>query len=210
MTEKYPQGRLKIYHNTKSYLEWTYTWSKSQNATNEDARLILNMAIVWHYTDQTDSEPMEWTEEQIKSTIDQWLIIPANFQMNPEVKKYSDKLFATILENIWRNNLSIVHIRTYERVFSKAAMDIETAKIAGYLKLANIKTTIRPEILSFNGSSRKVPASHFACSIIIVIRSKATEEDISNFYVAKNQLDNKVTLLFELELENGKNWLKTG
>ena len=194
MSEKYPQGRLKVFHNTKSYLEWTYTWSKSDKASAEDAKLILNLAIVWHYLDQNQHSIPDWNETKLMELIEKWMAIPANFQLNPKVEKYSQQLLGAIIEKLWIENLSIIKIRHFERVFAKAAMDIETAKVAGYLKLANIKTTIRPEILSFNGSYRKIPASHFACSIIIVIRSKATEEDIANFYTAKNQLDNKVTI----------------
>ena len=193
--ERYPQGRLKVFNNTKSVLEWVYTWPKSEKSSAEDARLILNMAIVWHYLDQNLSPTPNWAENSIRKLVEKWMVIPANFMLHSKVERYSRKLFAAIFELLWSQNLSIVKIREFEKVFAKAALDLETARVAGYLKLAAIKTTIRPELLIFNGSQRKIPTSHFSCSIFIVIRSKATKEDISNFFAEKNNLDNKVRFI---------------
>lgn len=195
MFEKYPQGRLKVIQSSQSCLEWILTWPKSENHSNEDARLVLNMAIVWHYLDSNQSEVKNWTMENIKEAIPKWLDITTNFTVNSKVKRHSLGFLGGLLEYLWKTNLQIKIIRSFERVFYKAALDIESAKLAGFLKISVISTTIRPEILSFNGTTRKIPASHFMCSIFLVIRSKATSDDVTNFYTMKSHFENQVRYL---------------
>ena len=119
MFEKYPQGRLKVIQSTQSCLEWNYTWPKSENHSNEDARLILNMAIVWQYTDKVTSSS-KWTIDAINEAIPLWLNIPTNFTMDEKVQKYSKEFLNGILEHLWQSNLQIKLIRKFERVFHKA------------------------------------------------------------------------------------------
>ena len=192
MLEKYPQGRLKVIQTTPSCLEWIYTWPKSENQTKEDARLILNLAIVWQFIEACEEEIPIWSIEGVDAIVPCWMDIDTNFTLDPAVKKYSKIMLKSLIEHFWRTNLQIRSFRNYERLLNKAAMDIESSKVAGYLKIAVITTTIRPELLSFNGFTRKVPASHFACAVLIVIRSKATSNDVTNYYTMKNHLENKV------------------
>ena len=197
MLEKYPQGRLKVLQSSPSCLEWILTWPKTEDHSNEDARLILNLAIVWHYLDHNQSEIETWTLSSVQKAIPKWLNITTNFTVNPKVKRHSQGLLRGLLEHLWKTNLQIKTIRSFERVFHKAAMDIESAKLAGFLKISVISTTIRPEVLSFNGTTRKIPASHFMCSILLVIRSKATNDDVTNYYTLKSHYENKVRPLLD-------------
>ena len=194
MLVKYPQGRLKVIQTTPSCLEWIYTWPKSENQSKEDARLILNLAIVWQYIDSVDDDLPLWSIEGVDAVMPCWMDIDTNFTLNESVLKYTRIMFKSLLEHLWRTNLQMKTIRNYEMMLNKAAIDIESSKVAGYLKIAAITTTIRPELLSFNGFTRKVPASHFACSVMIIIRSKATSNDVTNYYTMKSHLENKVRL----------------
>ena len=196
MHEKIPQGRIKVVQTSLSCLEWIYTWPKTEGFENEDARLILNLAIVWHYIEHQHIKFNTWNIDAADAVIPCWMEIDSNFILDSEVKNYSNVMLKSILENFWKTNMQIQMIRKYEKMLNKAAVDIESATIAGFLKTSMVTTTIRPELLSFNGFTRKVPATHFACTVFIVIRSKATSEDVSNYFTMKSYLENKVNILY--------------
>ena len=84
-------------------------------------------------------------------------------------------------------NLNVNIMRKYADIFAKAAQDLESSSIAGFLKLSVIKYANIPSILSFNETSRKVTTRHFACTVMIVHRGKATSLDIENFYALYNK-----------------------
>ena len=206
MHEKYPQGRIKVIQTSTSCLEWIYTWPKAENFENEDSRLILNLAIVWHYIEHQTIDDPTWNIDVAEAVIPCWIEMDSNFTLNQSVRNYSNMMLKSILENLWQTNLQIQCIRKYEKLLNKAAIDIESAMIAGLLKISMITTTIRPELLSFNGFTRKIPATHFACAVFLVIRSKATSEDISNYYTMKSHIENKVRYI----VMKHYSWLKTG
>ena len=90
-------------------------------------------------------------------------------------------MLATFLNIMWLNQLNIEILRSFEDLLKKAAADIESATLAGFLKFAAIRESIKPEILIFNGAVRKTPKIHFACTVNITRRKHATGEDIRNF-----------------------------
>ena len=126
--------------------------------------------------------------------LDPWLSIPANFLLDKEVQEQSLRLLSNLIDQIWKNHLNIVILRQFKAVLRKAAADIESKVIAGCLKLAIMKTSILPEILTFGRETRKIPNKHYSCAILIIYRSKATSEDIENYYLMKNQAENQVII----------------
>ena len=199
MRDKFPQGRIKVIQTSPSCLEWVYSWPKSENYANEDARLLLNMAIVWHYLENNVDNQLTWSIEMVEAAIPSWLDLETNFTLNPMVKSFSKIMLKSLLEHFWKTNLQISIIRNFEKLLNKAAIDIESSKVAGFLKLSVITTTVRPELLSFNGFTRKIPASHYACNVFLVIRNKATSNDVSNYYTMKSHLENKVKIYCNID-----------
>ena len=89
-------------------------------------------------------------------------------------------------------------LEKFKSVIKKAAADFESTTVAGFLKVAVIKMATKPQILSFNGSCRKTIEKHFACSIMIVNRSRASSQDVENFFALRNEnggIDLKVSFI---------------
>ena len=180
------QGRIKIMQSSPAYLEMIHSWAKSDELLKDDPFLYINLTIVWFQVDQNKTKPMLWNEEALTSITQNWLEIPANFMVDEEVRAQTFRMLASLLNLFWTRNMNIHLIRSFHKTLKKAAADIESYCIAGFLKYAVVKPTTRPKLIDFNGSIRKVADAHFACTIIIVRRSKASCEDIENFFTVKN------------------------
>ena len=180
------QGRVKIVQSSVSSLEMIYSWAKIEELLPEDPSLFIDLSIVWFQVDQNQAEPMLWNKEALETVTKSWLNIPANFMVDKSVQHQSFRMLASLLNLFWIQNMDIKLIRSFKSTLKKAAADIESYFIAGFLKYAVVKPATRPRMLIFNGSVRKIPDMHFACTVIIIRRSKASCEDIENFFATKN------------------------
>ena len=180
------QGRIKVITSSSSALEMIHSWAKQDDLKHSDPMLFINLTIVWFQVDQNKCEVALWTEDTLRMTAKQWMDIPANFMSNDMMRQKSYDMLASLINLFWRKHMSIELIRTFESVLKKAAADIESYLIGGFLKYAVVKSSTKPRTLSFNGSLRKTSDLHFACSVLIVRRSKASSEDVENFFALKN------------------------
>ena len=194
------QGRLKVVSSSKSCLNWIFTWPVTDLIEVDDSNLIIDWAIIWYIVNLNDLEPDQWTSEVATEVSNEWMKIPTNSFVDATVKSYTLKFLANLLNLFWMNNLNIHIIRQFKLVLRKAAADFEATTVAGFLKLAVIKNTTRPETLIFNGTSRKTPTNHFACSVQLVYRSKASSLDIENYYAALNDNGGVEIKVFIFEL----------
>ena len=186
MDQNVPQGRVKLVASSPSYIEMIHSWSKHDKLERDDLALYINLTIVWFQVDQNKSKPALWKEDILRSITDQWMDIPANFMLNDQVRSQSFRMLASLLNLFWSEHMNIHLIRSFKLVLHKAAADIESHQIAGFLKYAVVKPSTKPETILSNGSIRKIVAMHYSCTVIIVHRSKASCEDIENFYAVKN------------------------
>ena len=180
------QGRIKIVQSSASTLEMIHSWAKLDDLLPEDPAMFIDLTIVWFQVDQNQVEPKFWNEKALKTITQKWLDIPANFMVDETVRQQSFVMLSSLLNLFWINNMNINLIRAFKPILKKAAADIESHFIAGFLKYAVIKPATRPRLLVFNGSARKIPDMHFACTVVIVRRSKASCEDVENFFAIKN------------------------
>ena len=187
MDKQCSQGRIKILSYTKSCLDLIFTWPNANSIIDDDPNLLLDLAIVWFCVANNKVEPDQWTLALALELSKEWLKIHTNSLVDATVKTYTLKFLANLLNIFWSENLNIDIIRQFKLVLRKAASDYECTTVAGFLKLAVIKETTRPEVLFFNGTTRKTPAAHFACSIFILHRSRASSLDIENFFTALNE-----------------------
>ena len=181
------QGRIKVISSSSSFVEMIYSWPKSETLAAEDPNLFIGLTIIWYQLDQMKINPCLWDKETLKMVTTAWMKIPANFMQDEMVKHYSFQMLSSLINMIWRNHMDIQFIRSHSSVIRKAAADNESGIVAGFLKYAVVKTSSKPKILEFNGSIRKVGDEHFACTVIIVRRSKASGEDVENYFTAKNE-----------------------
>jgi len=198
MENEFAQGRLKVSTASKSCLELIYSWPKSEQIINEDSDLLINIAMVWYFIDRDQVQPSHWNKEAVDAVIQEWIKIPTNTMLDATVKNYSMVLLSNLFNIIWLERCNIHLLRKYKEVFAKAAMDLESTTVAGFLKIAVVKYANQPEILSFNGTSRKITTRHFACTVMVVNRGKASSLDIENFYAMLNKnggTEIKVSLL---------------
>ena len=186
MISSHEQGRLKVVNHSMSTLEMIHSWAKQDNLIRSDPSLYIDLTIVWFQVDQNKSKPALWNEETMRCIAEKWMDIPANFMSNEIVRQQSYLMLASLLNLFWRSHMNISLIRSFTLVLKKAAADIESSLIGGFLKYAVVKPATKPKILSFNGSTRKIVDIHYACSVMIIRRSKASSEDIENFYAMKN------------------------
>ena len=186
MISSHEQGRLKVVNHSMSTLEMIHSWAKQDNLIRSDPSLYIDLTIVWFQVDQNKVIPSMWNEETLRLITQEWMKIPANFMMDETVRLYSFRMLASLLNMFWRTKMDIHTIRSFQKVIQKAAADIESYMMAGFLKYAVVKISNEPRIITINGSNRKIVDLFYACSVIIVRRSKATSEDIENFYAAKN------------------------
>ena len=193
MDQRHVQGRVQIISSSKAAAELIYSWPQSLQIESDDAIIILNFGILWHFMDdKTIASPLNLNLHSLEVLFDPWLSIPANFLLDKEVQEQSLRLLSNLLDQIWKNHLSMMVLRQFKAVLEKAAADIESKVIAGCLKLAVMKTSVQPEIFTFGRETRKVPSKHYSCAIMIIYRCKATSEDIENYYLMKNQAENQV------------------
>ena len=198
MIERYPQGRIKILSYSKSSLDLIYSWPNADKIIQDDPELLINLTLIWYYVDQNQVRPNQWSEDTLMKIANEWIRIPANGFVDATVKKFSLQFLASLIQFIWEDNLNIHRLRQFKMVIKKAAVDFESTTVAGFLKTAVVKMTTKPQILSFNGSVRKTTEKHFACSIMIVNRSRASSQDVENFFALRNDnggIDLKVSLL---------------
>ena len=183
----FPQGRIKIMSHSRANLELIYSWPKTVGLLPVDPKIFLDLTIVWFTLDEHNIIPYQWNKDIIMEATKEWLKIPANCMLDATVKFYSFKLLASLMDLIWKNNFNVTLIREFQSTFQKAAADIESASITGFLKIAVVKPSTRPEILSFNDSIRKRVAQHFACHIMIIHRGRTNGLDVENYYALLNQ-----------------------
>lgn len=186
MSTRCSQGRIKVLAATKNCLEMIFSWPNADQIIKDDPYMLLDFAIVWYCTDESGIKPDQWSLDTAQKVAEEWIKITSNAFVDATVKSNTLKFLANLLNIIWNENLNIHIIRQFKNVFRKASSDYEATTVAGFLKLAIVKSTSKPEIFSFNGSSRKVTASHFACTIMIIHRSRATSLDIENFFALFN------------------------
>ena len=122
--------------------------------------------------------------------------IPANFNHNIKVKHYSCQLLSALIDYIWFHGLSITEFRNYKEVFAKAARDIEAVTPAGFLKLAYGATTVKTNIVQDQNFGRKVSSPYFVCHVVFIIRHKAAQPDIANYFAILSQIKEKVRYIY--------------
>ena len=195
MKTKHAQGRMKVLSVTDAAFEWIYSWPVHYQLEKHDEELLLNFAITWHFIDKkVVSNPMALNLKSLETLFETWLSIPANFLLDKDVQVQSVRLLSSLIDQIWNKQLDIQVMRQFSKIFAKAAADIESKVIAGCLKLAVVKLSVLPEILKFGNEIRKVPGKHYSCALMVIFRSKATSEDIENYYLMKNQAEQKVKI----------------
>lgn len=186
MSNELPQGRLRVMTLSKSCFELIYSWPNAEMIIENDSELLVNFALVWYHMDQMKIEPDHWDKETVETISIEWIKINTNTMVDAPVKKWTMKFLANLINVIWMERLNIQLLRKYKEVLAKASSDLESTTVAGFLKLAVIKYANQPSILSFNGVTRKITTRHFACTIMIINRGKASSLDIENFYALLN------------------------
>ena len=196
MKSAHAQGRLKVMSVKDAMLEWIFSWPQAFNLEKDDANLILDFAMTWHFINkQKATSPLNLDLNSVELLFDAWLAIPANFLLDKDVLAQSVRLLSSLIGQIWIEHLDIRKLRKFKAVFAKAAADIESKIIAGCLKLSIIKLSVLPEIFTFGNETRKIASKHFSCTVMILFRSQATSEDIENYYIMKNQAETQVKTL---------------
>jgi len=186
MSNELSQGRLRIMTISKSCFELIYSWPNAEKIIEGDSNLLIDFALVWYHMDQIKDGPDLWDEEAVETISKEWIKIKTNTMLDATVKKWSMKFLSNLINVLWLGRLNIQLLRKYKNVLAKASSDLESTTVAGFLKLAVVKYANQPSILSFNGVTRKITKRHFACSIMIVNRGKASSLDIENFYALLN------------------------
>lgn len=194
MAVKYPQGRIQVFQKSAAGMEWSFSWPCDLKLLEMDEELLLNWTVIWHYLDEKKVENTQWNIEALKVLTGIWLTIPANFMMDRTVKKKSLQMLANLIAQFWLNRMDIQIIRSFSATLKKAAADIETSIIGGFLKLAVTRKTALPEIVQFNGEKRKVSSQHYSCTISVFYRSKASSLDMENYLMAKNNALDEVSM----------------
>ena len=186
MNEKF-HGKFKILNYTKSCLELIYSWPNADEIIVGDQDILINVAIIWFFMENWGIKPDQWSEELVDKMSEEGIKIKTNTMLDATVKNYTMKFLSNLWNVVWMNNLNVKTMRKYAAIFDKAAKDLESSSVAGFLKLSIIKYANQPCILSFNDTSRKVTTRHFACTVMIVHRGKASSVDIENFYALFNK-----------------------
>ena len=195
---------MQVFQKSTSGMEWSYSWPCDLKLLKTDEELLLNWTVIWHYLDEQKTENNQWNLDTLKAIAEIWLTIPANFMMDRMVKEKSLQLLANIAAQFWIHHMDIQILRSFSLTLKKAAADIETSVIGGFLKLAVTQKTVLPEIVEFNDEKRKVSTQHYSCTLSLYYRSKATSIDMENYLLAKNAAKNKVSEFIRIKSES--NW----
>ena len=190
------RGKVRININSKTMLDWKFSWPQTYGAKEEDVLLLLNVAITWQFIDNLPSKKRltTWSLDQIKLLSKSWTKIPANFMHNPKVKHFSCQLLSALIDYIWFNGLNINDFREFRGVFTRAARDIEASTLAGFLKLAYCADTVKTGLILEENIGRKSATAYFSCHVIIVYRHSASRDDISNYFAISSQIKQKVSI----------------